>query len=237
MRSDEGNPFWQVPGDASEKRLRVPVRYATASSLPLWLGESEQDELLASLSVARARGGSVFKITPKQWNALLSAAGERSIDSPETEQAIEALQTHRPARAGQGWSGISALERKAVEMHAMECAQEYSSHRWESVEDVSSTASFDLLCQTGDEMLYVEVKGTTTTGESVILTKNEVKISRQFPYALFLVSEIVLDRSNADAPTATGGRCRLFHPWQESAHQLTPIAFECKLDPASAVVL
>ena len=113
----------------------------------------------------------------------------------------------------------------------------YFGKRWDSVEDVSGTASFDLLCRTDDEMLCVEVKGTTTVGESVILTKNEVGVSRRFPYALFLVSETALDRSDPDAPKAGGGRCVLFHPWHDHEHELTPIAFECKLDSASAIFL
>lgn len=38
--------------------------------------------------------------------------------------------------------------------------------------------SFDLLATRGDERLYVEVKGTSTSGEQVILTKNEVAHAR-----------------------------------------------------------
>jgi hypothetical protein len=111
----------------------------------------------------------------------------------------------------------------------MDLAMRYLVERWDEVRDVSSTASFDLLCQRGADELCVEVKGTTTQGEKVILTKNEVAKAGEEDYALFVVSEIDLAR-NSERPEARGGVCTFFWPWDQEAHELEPIAYSCRLD-------
>src|SRR5262249_50622162 len=47
--------------EQQEPAVRVDVRYVLSPKLPLWIG-GDNDELLASLSVARAQGGTVFKV-------------------------------------------------------------------------------------------------------------------------------------------------------------------------------
>jgi hypothetical protein len=75
----------------------------------------------------------------------------------------------------------------------------------------------------------VEVKGTTTAGESVLVTRNEVEhAKRMFPaIALAVVSGIVL-RGDADGvPTAEGGILTVLEPWDVTLFELRPFAFEC----------
>lgn len=69
---DSANPFWrQLEGP--EERERVGIKYIRCPNLPFWIGQ-EHDELLNDLSVSRGQG-TAFIVTPKQWEAVLLAAG------------------------------------------------------------------------------------------------------------------------------------------------------------------
>ena len=81
-----------------------------------------------------------------------------------------------------------------------------NSKAWD-VEDVHGTKSYDLICRRCDEIKHVEVKGTTTDGAEVILTLNEVKHARENPCtALFVVSDITVERADDGIVIATGGK-------------------------------
>lgn len=131
-----------------------------------------------------------------------------------------------PARpSGQGFQ-ITKAEQRAVELRAVAVAvARLKAEQW-AVTDVGATESYDLDCRRGEERLWVEVKGTTSLGESVILTKNEVALHRaKYPAnALAVVSEIALDRS-VDPPIASGGRLTLVSPWQIEEDALAPLAY------------
>jgi hypothetical protein len=125
---------------------------------------------------------------------------------------------------GQGYSSFSS-RRKAIEARAMLKATDYYTRRGWTVTDVSAKRSYDLRCTRGSERLHVEVKGTTSNGDAVLLTRNEVEHARgAFPHvALFVVANI---RVSGDPPRATGGRVQRKEPWDIAQGQLTPLAFE-----------
>ncbi|MFB7249644.1 MrcB family domain-containing protein [Microbacterium sp. NPDC056234] len=129
------------------------------------------------------------------------------------------------ARSGQGFR-ITKVEQRAVELRAVAVASAMLIASGWTVKDVGATESYDLDCRRGDERLWVEVKGTTSLGEAVILTKNEVALHREkYPAnALVVVSEIELDRS-ADSPVASGGRLAVVSPWQIEDDALQPLAY------------
>jgi len=83
----------------------------------------------------------------------------------------------------------------------------------------------------------VEVKGTTGPGESVLLTKNEVRESAESGYAVFVVSEIQLDRSVPDQPIASGGVCRFFESFNVNLHVLEALSYRCKLDLSKSTMI
>jgi hypothetical protein len=102
----------------------------------------------------------------------------------------------------------------AVEALAMNMATEFYSTTWD-VEDVHGTKSYDLICRRGDEIKHVEVKGTTTDGAEVILTPNEVRHAREhLCTALFVVSDITVERAEDGTVIATGGKQHLHDPWR-----------------------
>jgi hypothetical protein len=70
--ADDQNPFW-LKSEPAPTTLRVSVRYIVPSGLPLWLGEHQA--VLERLSVARARGGTVFSIAEEDWAAVVALAG------------------------------------------------------------------------------------------------------------------------------------------------------------------
>ena len=107
----------------------------------------------------------------------------------------------------------------------MNMATEFYGETW-TVEDVHGRESFDLACRRGDEVKHVEVKGTTTDGAEVILTPNEVRHAREHPLtALFVLSNVSIERAEDGAVTATGGVRHLYDPWHLDDGTLTALGF------------
>jgi hypothetical protein len=74
--------------------------------------------------------------------------------------------------------------------------------------------------------MRVEVKGTTTDGVEVILTPNEVRHAREYEHtALFILSNISLERSRDGTVVASGGVRRLIDPWDIEQGALIPVGF------------
>lgn len=220
---DSLNPYWRGDDPLAEERMRVELRYLTPPGLPLWLTD-KGPKWLGELSVARARGGSVFYLTPEQWDEIISATGQESALTDD-EESIESFIRGRPGGRGQG-TGLDAPSRKAVELHAMERAREYYQEDWSEIFDVSANAPYDLHLRRGKDELRVEVKGTTGSGETVILTHREVEaaIAHHPATSLFVVSHIHLDRRGV-LPVATGGDAIEISPWMPREEALTATTF------------
>jgi hypothetical protein len=131
----------------------------------------------------------------------------------------------RPRRSGQGFL-LTAAERKAVELHSVRMATEHFKSQGWSVKDVGSRESFDLLLSRGDERCRAEVKGTTSAGTDVILTRAEVEKQRDYyPHnALVVVHSIKLDRTGPE-PTTSGGVLHCTSPWAVQEEDLTVISY------------
>lgn len=121
----------------------------------------------------------------------------------------------------------TALERKVIEERAIKVATDHFEALEYRVENVGAYESYDLACLRGEERLYVEVKGTTSHGAAVVLTKNEVELHRAtFPAnALAIVRRIGLNRSVAP-PEAFGGELVLTMPWKIDDEALTPLSYQ-----------
>jgi hypothetical protein len=151
--------------------------------------------------------------------------------SPLVEEVtLIALDSQQRAPAkGQG-IGISAAEARSIDRHAMAQAISYFDAEGWSVEDVSRHGPFDLYCTRGDEHLHVEVKGTKTAGDHVLLTPNEVRFAREHAatMALFIVAGIVTEH-DPSGWIAGAGAIRILRPWSPSAEDLTPVGYRCAL--------
>lgn len=149
-------------------------------------------------------------------------------DPPEVADAetqIERLAGNRRRRAGRG-TRLSAAQRRAIELHAVDLATGHLETLGYSVTDVGVTHSFDLLARRGEEELKVEVKGTTSSGSEILLTRNEVLLHQQeHPHnALAIVHSIRL-AGNSQEPTAQQGILVFEHPWELDTARLVPMAF------------
>ncbi len=131
----------------------------------------------------------------------------------------------QPRRSGQGFV-LTACERKAIESHSVRMATEHFKAQGWAVKDVGAKESFDLLLSRGDERCRVEVKGTTSAGAEVILTRAEVEKQRAYyPHnALVVVHSIELDRTG-DEPRASGGVLHCTSPWDLHDEDLTVISY------------
>ncbi|MCC8245991.1 MrcB family domain-containing protein [Saccharothrix luteola] len=163
-------------------------------------------------------------------------AVEEATTHPEDEQAPEVADAvASAARAagrrdtGQGF-GLGQAERVAIETHAVARARRYLQAQGFTVLDVGATESYDLDATRPGERLYVEVKGTTSTGGEVVLTRNEVRLNAdRYPHTmLVVVADIALDRSTTP-PRATGGRMRVVQPWAVAGEDLTPLSYRYRV--------
>lgn len=156
--------------------------------------------------------------------------------APEVLDAIDAADASagRHTRAGKRPGGqgtrLSQADRTAIEKHAVALATRYLTGQGYRVHDVGAVESYDLDAVRGTEHLYVEVKGTTSRGEEVILTKNEVDLmGKNHPDTmLIVVGNIDLDRSGS-TPRASGGDLRATHPWLIDPADLSPISYRYRV--------
>ena len=121
--------------------------------------------------------------------------------------------------------------RTAIEGYAVSVAtKHYCEEGWD-VRYVGDHEPFDLHCARGDDYLHVEVKGTTTPGEIVILTPNEVThVRANHPASeLFVVFGIRIALSGDSAPIATGGSTRRMRMWSIDDRDLRPLGFQYRL--------
>lgn len=146
------------------------------------------------------------------------------------EEAIDEIAGKIPKvrkYSGQGIRG-TYKENKAVERRAVDLAVSYfkATNNWESIKDTGDKESYDLLLINKSKKMYVEVKGTQSSGDKVFLSKNEVIVQKKFypNNALVIVSGIKLEKG--EEPKASGGNVKVISPWKITNSHLTAMAFE-----------
>jgi len=151
---------------------------------------------------------------------------------PEVQDLEDAVAraAGKKGRAGQGFR-LNSVHRKAIEMRAMDLAKlELESRGCVNIRNTSQGKPFDYQCVLDGNEVFVEVKGTTSSGDTVILTRGEVELHREkFPQnILVLVHGIELNGENFDQ--ATGGSVRVLSPWTISDDSLSVVAYNYKTD-------
>jgi len=152
------------------------------------------------------------------------ASASNDIDEVVDDTVVEALE--KSHAKSQGFQLDSKL-RKALEDYAMDAAKQHFSSLGYDVDDHSKNHSYDLFCKRKKELLYVEVKGTQTNGEGIILTSGEVDYARRNKnqMALFVVHSIKV----SDKKKPTNGTERLIAPWDVDQGSLKPMSYKYKL--------
>lgn len=98
-----------------------------------------------------------------------------------------------------------------------------------NIKDMGKNHSYDIAAKLNGVDFYIEVKGTMSLGEKVVLTKNEVLLHRQERpnNALIVVSQIDLDRS--EPPSAKGGKIRFISPWEIEDSDLEALGYDYRV--------
>ena len=151
--------------------------------------------------------------------ADISAADQSQI---EMESSIR---PKRSTRGAQGF-GLTAAEKRSVELRAMAVTNEWLLKRGYRTKDTSANEPFDILATNADAKIMVEVKGTTSEDpSSILMTANEVKLhnEKKGQTALAIVSAIKLQKG--DAPKATGGELDICIGWDIDDWIAVPTAF------------
>ena len=157
--------------------------------------------------------------------------GQQPQESEAAEEAVIAASGKSRYDRKPGRNRLTTQENKAIELYAVKQAIAYFRGKgWTHVEDVGEKKSYDLFCERDGFELYVEVKGTTSNGNSLVLTRNEVFVHQeQYPKnALFVVSKIKLLRG--ENPIASGGEITVQQPWKILEKDLNAIGFDYSFD-------
>jgi len=101
-----------------------------------------------------------------------------------------------------------------IEELAVKKAVKYFRNLGYAVRNVGNKKSYDLECRKGNINIHVEVKGTTTGGESIILTPNEVANAKGHRSALFVLHSI----KKRGRSGVKGGMRFVLNPWRIKAH-------------------
>ncbi len=226
-----------------ERRLQIRGR-----SYPIELKhESDLGELRVAIGAAQkpvaqkpgAVGGNPHKrirlflqgVETEGLEVMLAGGAPPDPQAEEAKRAVERVA--RPPRNGGQGRGLSAEQRRAVELRAVAVVTLWLKGESWNVEDVSSQRrGYDLHATRGEEELHVEVKGTTGSGASVILTPNEVRHADANPGRAVLSVVNGIELSETDGTwKADGGTRRDFNRWRVSDGALEPVGYEWTLPP------
>jgi hypothetical protein len=151
------------------------------------------------------------------------ADARAELDALAGKEILSSSKSRRSRRAPH----MTAEQRRSIELHAMTLAKSHLKKRgWTTVIDTSSGNPFDFHCKRSRGEIWVEVKGTTSNGASVVLTKNEVSHHRsKYPKScLIIVHGIRL--TGARKSEAVGGNLVEYCPWKIDENDLDPIGFD-----------
>ena len=183
----------------------------------------EEDQLRADLRFLVGVLGSLYVAV----DSAISVPGEETPEVADIVALVDHVARPRRRRSVRGVIRLSAAERIVIEKRAVQVAiEQLRKLEYTSIKDVGATESYDLDAHRSGERLYVEVKGTTSDGSEVVLTKNEVELHvAQYPATMLIVVTGIELRRDADPVEASNGTPHVFHPWKIGAEDLTPIAF------------
>jgi hypothetical protein len=141
----------------------------------------------------------------------------RQVESEITE-TLEAVLSR-----AQGFP-LTAADRSAIENYAVRRAMAHFAEQEYTVTNVGSTRSYDVSCKKHGRELRVEVKGTMSLGERVILTLNEATLKGN--RALFILHSVKMERGKP-----FGGIVRVISPWTIKQAHLKIISYIYSVPP------
>lgn len=144
---------------------------------------------------------------------------------PEIAAVIAAESTEASNRA-QGFLH-SARIRQAIEWRAMAVTRTHFEKQNWKLDDHSATRPYDLLGTKADQRVFIEVKGTQSSGSEIFLTPNEVKWAKEhYPQTVLAVVTNIEVVEREDKIEAKKGNLHLFQPWKLNSTALEPLAYK-----------
>lgn len=219
-------PYRREPALPRKSKWQVDLRFDRPGDM---LCDPEERFLVPWEQLLRVAPKGKWQLEPSGIRLDAKVARElddiiSAVQEDPDEAVIDAAEQIRYARTSHGFL-VSPKVKKAIEGHAVQIAKSYYEKKGYAVEVKGKP--YDLHCtQTTGTQLFVEVKGTQTSGDEVLLTRKEVKFARQnkSEMALFVVQGIAVD-NQADPPSASGGTTRLCEPWDIDSGELEPFAY------------
>ena len=174
-------------------------------------------------------------VVARRWRVWPDFTEEQSTEIAAFAQRTVGSEADAPAAVRRGIiRAAHSAHNKAVELRAMdEATLHYREAGWE-VEDISSqNLGYDIRCTRVDEELHVEVKGVSSDGSAVNLTRNEVQHAKEYSSpVLFVLSQIDVTYDDTGRPVANGGQARIFDPWRVADDgELTELTYSYRLRP------
>ena len=170
-----------------------------------------------------------------EYLATVYDAQSAGFDLKEADQnQIDIEKTINPKKGGissQGF-GLTAEEKKAVELHAMSITTDWLKNNGYKTTDTSANNPFDILAEKDQNEIFVEVKGTTSFDpNAIMMTSNEVELhySKKGQTALAIVSSIKLKKG--EIPEASGGSIEILIGWDIEEWSITPTAYRIERAP------
>lgn len=216
--------------EARRSNLGPAYEAGTVYAIEYVNGQVPADEVLtADLTFMCSMLGAIYSAS----EAALDIPGQAIPEVVEAEIAIAKLAGKRIG-GGQGF-GLNAKERKAIELRAVACATAHLEQcGYTQIKDVGANRSYDLIAKAPDGSDFIfEVKGTTTAGESILITRNEFSVHKEhYPHnGLIVVASITLTKGLN--PTADSGIVRSAIPWHILDESAVPIAYAYSLEDTS----
>ncbi|MCF6355661.1 MAG: DUF3883 domain-containing protein [Candidatus Polarisedimenticolaceae bacterium] len=139
----------------------------------------------------------------------------------------ENITTSTHSFGGQGFQS-DVETRLMIEAYSMKLCQLYYENKGFEVKDVSANYPYDLLIKKKGKTLFIEVKGTQTRAENIILTKNEVALSKNHgeKMVLFIVHSIEMNKKSVKKGS---GVVKIIKSWVVNPDMLTPISYTYKM--------
>jgi hypothetical protein len=116
--------------------------------------------------------------------------------------------------------------RRAVERYAMKRARsELSAKGYKNIQNTAKFKPYDYTCEMKQKLFFVEVKGTQTTGKSIILTKGEVNHVTKNPDSCVLILVHSVRVSGTKHVRVRAGTLELREAWRLRLEDLDPIQY------------
>lgn len=205
-----------------ERGRSQPFVFCGRLSAPVMEGDEPVDCLFDVLDYVDGATGPLADVYAWRPDTLLPAPAKARRSGMARKHSGQGIQLDKELRL-------------AIELFAMERAKQHYGAQGYDVEDTSLNRPYDLVCRKDGEVRRVEVKGTTTAGERVILTSGEVLAARDPATVtdLYVVKSIVVTRSDSE-PNLSGGEMRLIAGWRPLDEDLEARQYTYSLPEQSA---